>query len=505
MITLERLCAPFPELAAAVAGLPPERRTVPVTGVAVDSRRCRPGHLFVAVPGTRDDGWRFVPQAVAAGAAAVVAGRGAPGGLSVPLLRVTDPRPWPARLAREWQGRPDESLRLAGVTGTNGKTTTATLLRHLLARRHGDAGLLGTIRYVTGRRDEPAPLTTPDGPTLYGLLAEMVAAGLPAAAMEVSSHALDQERTADLALDVAVMTNLGRDHLDYHRTPAAYAAAKARIRELLAGERRRKAPGALVVNADEPAFAALTAPAGETVRFGTDPAARPDLLLADAVLDRDGSRLVLRWRGRSLAVRTRLVGRFNALNVLAAAAAMLAMGEPFDAVVEGLATAPQVPGRLEVLPLPGGATAVVDYAHTPDALAAVLAACREWTSGRLHVVFGAGGDRDRGKRPLMGEVAARLADVAWITSDNPRTEPPEAIIAEIVAGHRAALPPGAPPCRVEPDRRTAITAALADAAPGDTVVVAGKGHEDYQIVGDRRLDLDDRRIVRDWIREVSRA
>ncbi len=504
MMTLRDLCRPFPELSAQVAG------DVAVTGVVVDSRAVRPGALFVAVRGSGVDGHRFLPDAVAAGCAAAVVAEEAtlPDGVpdDLPLLRVADTRPWGARLARELAGRPDAGMTAVGVTGTNGKTTTAFLLRHLLAATAGPCGLVGTIRYETGRRIVPAPLTTPSGPDLFGLLGEMRDAGCRGVALEVSSHALDQGRVADLALDAAVLTNLSRDHLDYHGDMDRYRRAKLGIVELLAGPRRDKGDGVLVVNADDPAFAGIAPEGIATVRYGTADAAGPvDLRLLEAGLSPTGSNLVLEWRGRRLTLASRLVGRFNVSNLLAAAATGLALGFPPEQVTGTLASAPQVPGRMESLQLPGGAVAVVDYAHTPAALEAVLVSCRELTAGRLHVVFGCGGDRDRGKRPQMGAVAARLADVTWITSDNPRHERPEDICDQIAAGYRGVSRVDGRDCRIVVDRTRAIREALAGAAAGDTVVIAGKGHEDYQIVGDVRRHLDDREIVRAWIEEVDRG
>jgi len=510
VVTLARILADYPQLAADAA-LP--AAPVPVTAVAVDSRRGAPGVLFVAVRGAAADGHAHLAAAAAAGCAAVLveadtdaaALAGVPAG--VPVLRARGTRPWPARLAREIAGRPDADLCAVGVTGTNGKTTTAYLLRRLLERCAGPCGLLGTILYETGGRRVPAPLTTPDGPTLYGLLAEMRAHDRRAVALEISSHALDQGRAADLALDAAVMTNLSRDHLDYHADLDDYLRAKARILELLRGDRRGKPDGVAVLNADEPAFDRLDTGGLRVVRYATGrrPGAAADLAVRDADLGRGGTRLRLDWRGEPLDLRSRLVGRFNVENLTAALAAGLGLGFPPTDCLTALAAAEQVPGRMESFDLPSGATAVVDYAHTPDALAAVLRSCRELAPRRLVAVFGCGGDRDRGKRPLMGAVAAQLADDTWITSDNPRGEDPDAICRQIADGFRGAPARRAGDCRVVTDRTAAIRGALAEAREGDTVVIAGKGHEDYQLVGARRLDLDDRRLVRDWIEEVARG
>ncbi len=510
--TLARLCSRWPELT--ISG----DAQVSITGVVEDSRAAGPGTVFVAVKGSGADGHRFVPQAVAAGCAAVVVEHDRAAGIRAALpenrpaawVVASSTRGLPARLARECEGRPDAGLVCAGVTGTNGKTTTAFLLRQLLGRLRGRCGLLGTICYDDGRERVPAPLTTPGGPVLFRWLARMRAAGCAAAAMEISSHALDQERPGDLALDVAVMTNLGRDHLDYHPDLDAYLAAKARILDLLVVRPGRGKPaGTAVINAADTALANLALPDVPVVRF--DPtgsalgdAAGADLSVREAALGLEGTRLVCRWRGRDLVLQSPLVGRFNVENLTAALASGLALGyDPADCV-DALAGIEQVPGRLERFPLPDGGLAVVDYAHTHDALAAVLGACQELQPRRLSVVFGCGGDRDRGKRPLMAAVAAGGADTVWITSDNPRSEDPVAICDDIARAYHALAARRATRCEVLVDRREAITAALADAGEGDVVVIAGKGHEDYQLIGDEVRHLDDREIVRHWIAEARR-
>jgi UDP-N-acetylmuramoyl-L-alanyl-D-glutamate--2,6-diaminopimelate ligase len=497
-VTLERLCAPWPELQ--LAG----HKDVTVERVVADSREAGPGSLFVAVA----DGHRHVPAALAGGASAVAVDAERLPEVRAALLELA-PAAWvvapctrglPARLARECEGRPDQRLVAAGVTGTNGKTTVAFLMRELLGRAVGPCGLLGTIRYDDGRVQTPAPLTTPGGPLLYRWLGRMAANGCRAVSLEVSSHALDQDRAADLALDVAILTNLGRDHLDYHGDLATYLAAKARIMELVAaGDRRGKPAGVVVVNGGDTALAALDTHGLEVVRFAAVAGVAADLRVTAAHLDLDGLQLAFDFRGRRLTLASPLVGRFNVENLAASLAAGLALGLDPEVCVDALAGVGQVPGRLERLRLPSGGLAVVDYAHTHDALAAVLGTCRELTDGRLLVVFGCGGDRDRGKRPLMGAVAATYADLAWITSDNPRGENPAAICAEIAAGFDGVREPRARAREVIVDRRTAIAAALAAAGPRDVVVIAGKGHEDYQLIGAQRLHLDDRETVREWI------
>ena len=516
---LRQLRAPWPALRL-ISG----EDAVLVTAVSSDSRRVGPGSVFVAVRGTSSDGHRFLEQAAAKGCSAVIveeqrldeATAVLDQGAGPALLTAPVTRSFPALLAREIAARPDEELCVAGVTGTNGKTTTAFLLQGMLGKLRGPCGLLGTIHYDDGRSRETAVLTTPGGEVLYHWLERMVASGCRSAALEVSSHALDQERCAGLSLDVAVLTNLGRDHLDYHGDQEHYLAAKARILDLVTpGADRSKAPGAVAINVGDPALRQLVQErraaghqalaAAATVRYCARPEqlAREevDLEVTDSQLNLGGTRLSLRHRDERLELHSPLVGDFNAENLTAALAAGLALGLPAADCVAALAGLTQVPGRLERFRLPRGGLAVVDYAHTPDALAAVLASCDELSDGRLIVVFGCGGDRDRGKRPLMGEVAARHADQVWITSDNPRSEEPATICAEIRAGFQAVRRRRAAPVQVIVDRSTAIVEALASAAAEDIVVVAGKGHEDYQLIGDQRLDLDDRQVVKNWIAE----
>jgi UDP-N-acetylmuramoyl-L-alanyl-D-glutamate--2,6-diaminopimelate ligase len=503
VMALRDLVAPWPDLDVLTGA------DTPVTSVQEDSRRVEPGAVFVAVDGSGADGHRFVDQAVAAGASALVVDRARLDELRAALhhnrpvawVAASCTRGLPARLAREIEGRPDEHLTMAGITGTNGKTTSAFLMQSLLTGLGRRSGLLGTIRYDDGDKREPAPLTTPGGPALYRWLGRMVAAGCGAAAMELSSHALEQQRAGDLALDVAVMTNLGRDHLDYHGDMASYLAAKALIIDLLRDRPGRGKPaGIAVINAGDPAIAGVDTTGVEAVRFAVSGAPGPvDLQVTAAQLDLTGTRLRLDWRGRRLDLQSPLVGRFNVENLAGALAAGLALGFAPDACMEALARLDQVPGRMERFVLPNGALAVVDYAHTHDALAAVLHAADEIRRGRLVAVFGCGGDRDRGKRPLMGEVAATASDVAWITSDNPRSEPPAAICDEIVTGFDAAATRRAAVRHVVVDRREAIESALDDARDGDVVVVAGKGHEDYQIVGADVRHFDDREVIRQWI------
>ncbi len=458
-------------------------------GVQCDSRRVRPGDLFVAVSGNREDGARYAAAALARGAVAVVA-EGVPPDCARSLVRVKDARRALGLLAAALNGWPARKLEVFGVTGTNGKTTTAWLLRELLRAGGRQPGLLSTVQVEYGGRAIPATRTTPDACELQGLLAAMQGAGCDSAVMEVSSHALDQQRVAGLRFAGAAFTNLSQDHLDYHHTMEAYYQAKQRLFAQLAEE----CPGA-------PAVCFIDAGYGErmsgylatlplrrvTCGFG----AAADVRAEEVALAAEGSRFVLALPdGRRLAVRVSLAGRYNIANMLCAAGLALEAGVPLDAVGAALEGAQPRWGRLERVPVPQPVAVYVDYAHTDDALKNVLGTLRETTAGRLLVVFGCGGDRDRTKRPLMGRACAAAADHLVVTSDNPRTEEPEAIIAEILAG----IPEGTS-VTVEPDRRAAIRRALALAGAGDVVLVAGKGHESFQELAARTIPFDDRRVV----------
>jgi UDP-N-acetylmuramoyl-L-alanyl-D-glutamate--2,6-diaminopimelate ligase len=451
-----------------------------LTGLDVDSRTIVPGVVYLAVRGSQADGHRFVGDAVGRGAAAVVVEN--PRQAAVPEIVVRDGRRAALVLGSAWYGHPARRLSLIGVTGTNGKTTTTGLLRHLL-NAEGTAGSIGTVGAFDGR-GEAVPsmagsLTTPGPIDLQRTLAELVKRGVTHVTMETSSHSLDQGRLDGLSFDAALFTNLTRDHLDYHGTMDAYLAAKLKLSTLLT-------PGGVeVVNLDDDAWRAI-APRTPRVTFGLHPAA--DVRATEVAMSAAGSRFCLSGRFGVTEIRLPLLGDFNVANALAAAACALALGRPLGEVAERLAGAPQVPGRMErISDVP--CVVLRDYAHTPDALERALASLRPLTPGRLIVVFGCGGDRDRGKRPLMGAIAGRLADLAIVTSDNPRTEDPEAILDDIEQGMA-----GTPHQRIV-DRLEAIHAALREGRKGDTILLAGKGHEDYQILGTRKVDFDEREIV----------
>ena len=461
------------------------RGTLPqvISTVSDDSRAMKPGALFLAVRGAERDGHDYLDAAAAAGAiAALVAD---PSRTHLPALVVTDTRRAAAVVAAAYHGFPARRLRLVGVTGTNGKTTTVGMLRHLLDGEKERAASIGTLGVLIGsdgvEMDGGGGLTTPGPVELQRVLRVLLDAGVGTVAMETSSHALHQRRVEGLRFDAGVFTNLTRDHLDYHVTMEAYLAAKALLVPLLA-ER-----GAAVVNADDPAWASLPA-APRTIRFGLERDA--DVKATDVRFSPRGSEWTLDVAGDRHPVVLPLIGDFNVANALAAAAAAVALGMPAAAVASRLSSMPQVPGRLEILH--ESPTVLRDYAHTPDALERALAAVRPFTEGKLTVVFGCGGDRDRGKRPEMGRAAEAGADRAIVTSDNPRTEDPERILDDIEAGMTQAHE------RIE-DRRTAIARAIADAGAGDVILLAGKGHETYQIRGTVKHPFDERAIVREII------
>jgi UDP-N-acetylmuramoyl-L-alanyl-D-glutamate--2,6-diaminopimelate ligase len=478
---------------------------VEVAGLAVDSRRVRPGDVFFALAGVREDGRRHVREALARGAVAVVAEEAVDAAPTV-VVGAGTARALLGVAAARLAGDPTAALTVVGVTGTNGKTTTTYLLEEIWRAAGACPGVVGTVAYRFAGVSEPAPLTTPDAPTLQGLFARMRARGTTHVAVEVSSHALEQDRVAGTRFDAAVFTNLTRDHLDYHGDIDRYWAAKARLflEHLPAGGKRDPVA---VVNADDPAGARLLgALRARAVPFGRGP--RAAVRAYGVATDLGGTRGEIDLEGTRIPLRTRLVGAPHVENALAAAATAWALGVSPDAIAAGLAAAVPPPGRLEQLHGPGF-TVLVDYAHSPDALARALEALRPLTAGRLVAVFGCGGDRDRGKRPLMGMAAARLADVVVLTSDNPRTEDAARIIADIEVGvcdagmpALAVAEPGAAALDggrgyvVRPERAEAIALAVALARPGDVVLVAGKGHEDYQIVGAERRPFDDREVVR---------
>jgi UDP-N-acetylmuramoyl-L-alanyl-D-glutamate--2,6-diaminopimelate ligase len=468
-----------------------------IRGVSSDSRRTRPGDLFLALPGVRGHGGDYIAEVLSGGAVAVALDADYPNPVlpDAPVLRIHHLRARAGVIAGRFFGQPSRHMRVVGVTGTNGKTSVSHYLAEALngSPRAAPCGLIGTLGHGMWGDLRGAGTTTPDVITTHRSLAEMHARGAGSVAMEVSSHGLDQGRVAGVDFDVAVFTNLSRDHLDYHGSMASYGEAKRRLFQ---------DPGlkAAVVNLDDPYGRDIVAALpGSAQVFGYTLAERecrglPDACVCGRGLVTNGAGLRLDvvsvWgEGR---IESPLLGEFNAYNLLAALAALLALGEPFAQALARLSRVQAAPGRFEVFRgPPGGPLAVVDYAHTPDGLEQALRAMLGLKGGQLLCVFGCGGDRDRGKRPLMGAVAESLADRVLVTSDNPRGEAPSAIIADILGGMRAPERAG-----VEPDREQAIARAFAEARPGDVILVAGKGHEEYQEIAGQRRPFSDRELVR---------
>jgi UDP-N-acetylmuramoyl-L-alanyl-D-glutamate--2,6-diaminopimelate ligase len=481
------------------AGANPE-----VTGVEYDSRRIRAGSLFVAFRGGTTDGNRFVPQAVAQGARAVVtdsaagfAAAAAYPGLAV--VEVTHGRRSLAAVSANFFAHPEAQLKLSGVTGTNGKTTTAFLLEAMLRNCGRKTVLAGTIEYHAAGRAFPAPHTTPESRDLLELFREGVDGGATEAVMEVSSHALDQERVAGLHFDVAIFTNLTRDHLDYHGTMENYFSAKSKLFDGSLGTPPRVA----ILNQDDPYGATLKSRAQGSVLY-TYGLHQGDFHAEKLQMNPAGMGFVMVTPFGEVPVATRLTGGVNVYNLLAAAAAASARGLTLDQVAQGASSLDFVPGRFQSVDCGQDFAVVVDYAHTDDALRNIIAVAREFVSqrgGRVITMFGCGGDRDRTKRPLMGRAAGDGSDLVVLTSDNPRGEDPMAIIDQVLPG----LSEAAVPVIVEPDRRHAIELAIAQARPGDLVLLAGKGHEKTQTIGDRVIPFDDVAIAGHVLRGRERS
>ena len=478
---------------------------VEVADLAYDSRKVGPGTLFFCVPGEKVDGHEFAGRAVEAGAAGLVVEREL--GVDVPQVIVGDARAAMAPVAATFWGDPTSQLRVVGVTGTNGKTTTAFLVREILEGAGISCGLLGTVKQVVGGVEEEVERTTPEAIDLQATFRRMLEGGDRACAMEVSSHAMALHRADAIHFELALFTNLTQDHLDFHADMEDYFGAKRRLFE--AG------PGTAIVNVDDP-YGRRLAEEFECITFSAE-GGEADYSARDVSFDASGATFTiaaedrgstglrrpdggrLRPIGGEVEVRTGMPGHFNVANALGAFAAAVAMGVEVETAAAGLARVGRVLGRFEPIDEGQGFAVLVDYAHTPDSLENVLRAARRLTEGRLIAVFGAGGDRDRDKRPKMGRAGAELADLAVVTSDNPRSEDPEAIVAEVVEGTG-----GAAELEVEVDRRAAIALALAQAEAGDTVVIAGKGHEQGQeFEAGRKIPFDDREVAREELRKLG--
>ena len=460
--------------------------------ITADSRKAEPGVGFAAIPGTVTDGHNFIPSALEKGASLIVAEREVPLPPGTPLLLVKDAARAFALLCRECCGRPDEALHLLGVTGTNGKTTTAFLLEHIFNHSKRPCGLVSTVEYRTGNTIIPGDRTTPDTATLYSLFARMKQNNLWGCAMELSSHSLVQHRAAGTAFDVAIFTNLTGDHLDYHGTMENYYQAKKQLFEHYLAPR-----GTAIINCDDPWGERLFKELENKVKLlGFSASGKGNCLLHGCRLESAGVNFRLtspEWG--EVAVSSNLSGEYNIRNLAGAILAALATGVEVPAIQAALARPVRVPGRLESFPLPGGGVAFVDYAHTDDALVNVLTAVRRITKGKLGVLFGAGGDRDRTKRPRMGKAAAENADRLYVTSDNPRSEEPQAIIDEILSG----IPEGVE-LQVCLSRAEAIAKALEECGDGDSLVIAGKGHENYQEIRGVKHPFSDIAEIQEFMR-----
>ncbi len=465
-----------------------------ITSLTYDSRRVKPGTLFFAIEGAKADGHAFVPQALSRGAVAVVSERPAPADLASCWVRVERIRRGLSEAARVFYGQPDSSLLLVGITGTNGKTTTSYLLESILRAGGIRAGLFGTIEYRVGNRTLAAGMTTPESLDLLEHFAELRGVGIKAAVMEVSSHALAQERVWGIHFSAAVFTNLTQDHLDFHKDFEGYFAAKRRLFEGLG----TPSPELSVINVDDPwGLRLLELPARRRLTYGitSDAEVKPKQFSEDPA----GLRATLTTPAGKVEAASSLLGRANLANILAATATAVGLGVPGEKISEGIAALRAVPGRFERVDEGQPFLVVVDYAHTDDALRSVLKTARELTCNRLIVVFGCGGERDRAKRPLMGEAAGSLSDLPVLTSDNPRGEDPLRIMSDALVG----LQRSDKKYIAEVDREAAVRKAFEQAHEGDVVVLAGKGHETYQILKGGPIPFDDREVARKILRKMG--
>lgn len=463
-------------------------------GLDYDSRRIQPGFLFFAFPGARADGRAFAQAAMDKGALAVVSELERPEGVAAPWIQVEHGRKALALASRNFYGKPDERLGLTGITGTNGKTTTSFLIDAILRHAGKTTALVGTIEYRLGGQVRAAVNTTPESLDLYRLFHELEKLGGTHATMEVSSHALALGRVYGIAFHTAVFTNLTRDHLDFHQTMEEYFAAK----RLLFLPEGAPPPRYAVINHDDNHGRAITAASGtQPIRYGFSAGA--DLRALDLEMRFEGLRFTVQYQDEKVRLSSPLVGKINAYNILAACGAALSYGFDWKMISQAIAECHRVPGRFENVEAGQPFLVVVDYAHTDDALRNVIAIARELTPKRVITLFGCGGDRDRAKRPLMGMAAGEASDFVVLTSDNPRSEDPLDIINDALVGLRRFDTPHI----IEPDRKKAIQAALKEAKAGDIVILAGKGHEPYQVLKDRTIDFDDREVARELLRSLG--
>jgi len=473
-----------------------------ISGLTCDSRKVRPGWLFFALPGTTVDGHTYIPAAVNSGAAAVVLEDDTCAPQNIPWVRVIDSRAAMAQMAAEFQGNPTRGLPLVGITGTNGKTTTTYLIEAILSAAGLPAAVLGTISYRFGATRIEASHTTPESTELQAAFRQLADAGAKAFVMEVSSHALEQKRVDGCHFDVAVFSNLTRDHLDYHKTMESYLESKLRLFTKLLRPTTDKPRRRAAINMDDPYGAVIAERAAcPVITYGVE--YRGDVQAIDVSSSVDGLSGTLVTPNGTIPFASRLLGRFNLANILAAASAGIALELPLAAIKTGIEGHATVPGRMERVDNKRGVTLLVDYAHTGDALENVLSTLKELATARIITLFGCGGDRDSGKRPIMGQIAARMSDLAIVTSDNPRTEDPLAILAQVKEGITPLAIREYTPEELTigfsekgflmlENRHAAIRLAVRLARAGDIVLLAGKGHEDYQIIGHTKHHFDDR-------------
>jgi len=473
-------------------------KEVEITGICANSKLVAPGNLFIAKKGKSEDGAQYIPEAVEAGASAILTDIYDPSLKTVAQLIYPDVGAIEGLVSASYYQFPSKDLFMVGITGTNGKTTTTFLVKHLLDKLRGPCGLIGTIEYIIGQHRYQATRTTPDVTSNHKMLREMLNQGCQSAAMEVTSHALDQGRVENIEFDVAVFTNLTLDHLDYHATMEEYGAAKNKLfRSLKKEPKKANFPKKLaIVNCDSPWTSKMVEGCLVPIlTYGFD--VKADLRAVEVALTPAGTEFQIVYRGKKFPCVFPLIGRFNVYNCLAATAVAMAQGTPLEEIIPLLASVPSVIGRLQPVFNPMQLKVYIDFAHSDDALANVLECLKELKQGKIITVFGCGGDRDRSKRPKMARIAEEFSDRVIVTSDNPRNEEPEQIAKEVVAGFQDRT------CyQVELDRRLAIRKALEQATPQDIVLIAGKGHETYQIFSHKKIEFDDAKVTAQLCEEL---
>jgi UDP-N-acetylmuramoyl-L-alanyl-D-glutamate--2,6-diaminopimelate ligase len=473
-------------------------KEVEITGVCSNSKLVSPGNLFIAKKGNTVDGAVYIPEAISAGATAILTDFYDPTLKNVTQIIHHNVKSIEPQIAAQFHQFPSDQLFMVGITGTNGKTTTAYLTKHLLDSFRGPCGLVGTIEYIIGEHAYQATHTTPDVSTNQKLLREMLNMGCHSAVMEVTSHALEQGRVENIHYDIGIFTNLTQEHLDYHFTMDGYCLAKNKLFRKLNSEKRKKLfPLTAIVNRDDPYHERiLEGCKAQVITYGLNPKA--DLFATEIKLSSEGTKFQMHYQGKSYPVSLPLIGRYNVYNCLAVIACGISQNFPIEQIVERLRTAPLVPARLELVPNDLGLKIYVDFAHKPDALENVIKCLQEFNQGRVITVFGCGGNRDRTKRPLMASVCEKYSNVCIVTTDNPRNEEPEAIVEEIVKGFSSSHS-----YIIELDRRKAIGKAIEMATPKDIILIAGKGHETQQIFAHHTIEFDDRVVAKESCNKLA--